>query len=165
MIPAMKLTRRRGVLVAALLTLVVLATIGAASAFWTSGGSGSGGAETGTAQPVTLSPGTVSGYIYPGGQASVYVSAANPNSYSVHVTSLSLDTSQGTNGFSVDGGHSACDVATLSLAPQTNGGAGWTIAAGGPTALTTHLTNALSMGAGAADACQGATFTVYLQVP
>ena len=100
MIPALNLTRRRGVLVAALLTLIVLATIGAASAFWTSGGSGSGTGETGTAQPLTLSPGTVSGCIYPGGQASVYVSAANPNSYTVHVTQLSLDTSQGTSGFS-----------------------------------------------------------------
>ena len=32
----MRITRRRGLLVSALLTLVVLATIGAASAFWTS---------------------------------------------------------------------------------------------------------------------------------
>ena len=96
----MRTTRRRGLLVAALLTLIVLVTIGAASAFWTGGGSGSGDAETGTAQAVTLSPGTVSSYIYPGGSASVYVSAANPNSYTVHVTQLSLDTSQGTSGFS-----------------------------------------------------------------
>ncbi len=162
MTPAMNLTRRRGVLLTALLTLLVLATIGAASAFWTAGGSGSGAGDTGTAQPVTLSPGTVSGYIYPGGQASVYVSAANPNSYTVHVTQLSLDTSQGTGGFSVDGGHSGCTLDTLSFTTQTNSGAGWDFAAG---ANPITLTNALSMTAGAANACQGATFTVYLQVP
>ena len=65
----------------------------------------------------------------------------------------------------MDGGHSGCSVATLSYTTQTNGGAGWTVPArvgivDGTLAIT--LSNALSMGAGAASACQGATFTVYL---
>ena len=159
----MRTTRRRGVLVAALLTLIVLATIGAASAFWTSGGSGSGAGDTGIAQPVILAPATALTYLYPGGSSAVAVSATNPNPGTVRVTSLSLDTSQGTGGFSVDGGHDSCSVATLSFTTQNNGGAGWDLPAGGPTSIT--LANALSMSTSAANACQGATFTVYLQAP
>ena len=159
----MRNTRRRGLLVAACLTLIVLVTIGAASAYWGGSGSGSGSGGTSTAQAVTLSPGTVSSYIYPGGQASVFVSASNPNPGTVRVTSLELDTSQGTGGFSVDGGHASCSVATLSFTTQDNGGAGWDLPAGGPTSIT--LTNALAMSTSAANACQGATFTVYLRVP
>ena len=159
----MRTTRRRGLLVAALLTLIVLVTIGAASAFWTSGGSGSGAGDTGTAQPVTLAPATALTYLYPGGQSAVAVDATNPNPGPVRVTSLALDTSQGTGGFSVDGGHASCDVATLSFTTQNNGGAGWDLTAGGPTSIT--LANALSMSTSAANACQGATFTIYLQAP
>ncbi len=159
MTPAMRLTRRRGIRVAALLTLIVFATIGAASAFWTSGGSGSGSGSTGTAADLTLTPGTASAQLYPGGSAGVTLSVANPNPGPVHVGSLALDTSQGTGGYAVDGGHSGCSVATLSFTTQTNGGSGWDFAAG-PTPLT--LANSVSMSVGADNACQGATFTVYL---
>ena len=62
----------------------------------------------------------------------------------------------------MDGGHAGCGVAALSFTTQTNGGAGWTVPGSGrPSSIT--LTNALSMATGAANACQGATFTVYLQ--
>ena len=84
----------------------------------------------------------------------------NPNAAQIRVGSLALDTSQGTGGFAVDGGHSGCGLATLSFATQTNGGAGWTVPGSGVLPVT--LTNALSMGTGAANACQGATFSVYL---
>ena len=57
--------------------------------------------------------------------------------------------------------HSGCVLATLSFTTQTNGGAGWTVAGGQALAVT--LANALSMTTCAANACQGATFTVYLE--
>ena len=44
---------------------------------------------------------------------------------------------------------------------QTNGGAGWTVPGSGVLSVT--LTGALAMGSGAANACQGATFTVHLR--
>lgn len=155
----MRATRRRGSLIA-LLTLLGLATTGVASAFWVGSGNGTGSATTGTAQTVTLSPATPTAQLYPGGQATVALSIANPNPGSVRVGSLSLDTSQGTGGFAVDGAHAACGVTSLGLASQTNDGAGWTVPGAG--SLTVTLAGALSMSADAPNACQGAGFTVYL---
>jgi hypothetical protein len=75
---------------------------------------------------------------------------------------LALDTTQGTSGFAADAAHAACALAALSFATQSNGGAGWTVPGGSVVALT--LPNAISMSTNAANACQGATFTVYLRV-
>lgn len=157
----MRATRRSEV-VASLVILLAIGTIGPASAYWrgTGGGAGSGG--TGSTQPVTLSPATVSTQIYPGGQAAVAVLVTNPNPGPVRVGSLSLDTAQGVGGFAVDGAHTACGVGTLSYATQSNGGSGWTIAGAGSSTLT--FPSALTMGSGASSACQGASFTVYLKV-
>jgi hypothetical protein len=91
----------------------------------------------------------------------VVLTVTNPNAGEVRVGSLALDLSQGTGGFGVDGGHAGCGLTSLSFATQTNGGAGWTVPASGTLPVT--LTNALSMGTGAANACQGATFSVYLK--
>ena len=84
----------------------------------------------------------------------------NPNVVDIRVGSLALDTSQGTGGFAVDGGHSGCGLAVLSFTTQTNAGAGWTVTGSGNLSVT--VTNALSMTTAAANACQGASFTVYL---
>jgi hypothetical protein len=62
----------------------------------------------------------------------------------------------------VDAAHPGCVVSTLSFTTQTNGGAGWTVPGNGSLPLT--LASALSMSTSAANACQGATFTVYLKV-
>lgn len=160
----MRVTSRRvgrGAIPLALVVLLVLAA-GSATAYWTqSGGTGSGAAATGTGQSLTLTPATPTAQLYPGGQASVVLTAANPNAASVHIGSLALDTTQGSGGFAVDGAHSGCTLATLSFTTQTNSGAGWTVAGSGSLPVT--LTNALSMSAAAANACQGASFTVYLQ--
>ncbi len=139
----------------------VVLVAGSAAAFWAGSGNGDGSADTGTTQAVTLSPGTPTAQLYPGGQTAVELSISNPNPGSVRVGSLSLDTSQGTGGFAVDGAHSACGVASLTFTPQTNGGADWTVPGAGSLPVT--LTGALSMNANAANACQGASFTVYLQ--
>jgi hypothetical protein len=138
---------------------------GIASAYWTSGAIGAGAGNTGTLSALSLTPGSPASTLYPGTQTNVVLTASNPNAETAHIASLALDPSQGTGGFAVDGGHSGCSVATLSYITQTNAGAGWTVPArvgviNGTLAIT--LSNALSMGAAAANACQGATFTVYL---
>jgi hypothetical protein len=138
---------------------------GIASAYWTAGGIGAGAGNSGTLSALSLTPGSPGSTLYPGAQTNVVLTASNPNTETAHIASLVLDPSQGTGGFAVDGAHSGCSVATLSYTTQTNGGAGWTVPArvgivNGTLAIT--LTNALSMGAAAASACQGATFTVYL---
>jgi hypothetical protein len=153
-------SRRRRAPLALLLTALTLLVTGVAAAYWSTTGGGSAAAATGDTSPVTLTPATPTAQLYPGGQGTVVLTVTNPNAGQVRVGSLALDTSQGTSGFAVDGGHAGCGLASLSFATQTNGGAGWTVPGSGVLSVT--LTNALSMGAGAANACQGAAFSVYL---
>ena len=155
----------RRVLLAALLVILAVTAGGAAFAYWTGSGSGAGSASAGTTVAVTLSPGSPAASLYPGGTANVVLSVSNPNTSPVYLGSLALDAAQGTLGFAFDAGHSGCATTTLSFTTQTNGGAGWTVPAkfgafNGTLAVT--LTNALAMGVGAANACQGASSTVYL---
>ncbi len=154
-----KITRRTLALAAA--TLMVLVA-GVAAAYWTAEGGGAGSAATGTASALTLSPGTPTAQLFPSGNANVVLTMTNPNPTSVQVASLALDTSHGAGGFGVDGAHSGCSLSTLGYATQTNGGTGWTVPAGATLSVT--LPDALSMTAAAANACQGAIFTVYLAV-
>jgi len=155
--------RQRGRMWVALLACgATLLAAGATYAYFRSTGSGSSSATTASTSALSLSPGTPTAQLYPGGQADVILTVNNPNSASIRVGSLALNTGLGTAGFAVDGGHSGCGLAQLSFTTQTNGGSGWTVAGNGSLSVT--LTNALSMGTAAANACQGASFTVYLQV-
>ncbi|MEO8093870.1 MAG: hypothetical protein ABI632_02950 [Pseudolysinimonas sp.] len=160
-----RLGRPRPLALIALVAVLSLGFGGAAYGYWKSGGTGVGTATTGTNVAVTLSAGTPSSSLYPGAQANVVLTATNTNLSPVRISTLSLDTTQGTSGFSVDAGHAGCAVAALSYTAQTNGGSGWTVPArvgvvNGTLSIT--LTNALAMSTSAANACQGATFTVYL---
>jgi hypothetical protein len=90
---------------------------------------------------------------------------SNPNAFVVHIESLGLDTSRGTAGFTVNAGHTGCAVSALTFTRQTNGSAGWAIPAkvgvvNGSRSIT--LADSLAMNVGAANACQGAVFTVAL---
>lgn len=158
---------RRTRLVVLIVTVVALGIpAGVAFAYWTSGAAGAGAGNTGTLSALSLTPGSPSADIYPGAQADVVLTASNPNTDVAHIGSLVLDTAQGTGGFAVDGVHAGCSVATLGYITQTNGGAGWNVPArvgmvDGTLAIT--LNQALTMGVGAASACQGATFIVYLR--
>ena len=147
---------------------IVVVTIGGAGvayAYWTAGGAGTGIGAAGTTVPITLSTGTPTATLLPGGQTNVVLTMTNPNIARVKVSSLALDTTQGTGGFSVDAGHAGCTLSTLSFTTQTNGGAGWTIPGKVGTTdgtLAVTLTNSLSMSLSAVNACQGATFTVHV---
>ena len=159
---------RRILAIVAMVIAIIVVTIGGAGvayAYWTAGGAGTGFGAAGTTVPITLSAGTPTASLLPGGQTGVVLTMTNANAATVKISSLALDTTQGASGFAVDAGHSGCTLSTLSFVTQTNGGAGWSVpgkvgATNGT--LTTTLTNALAMSLSAADACQGATFTVYL---
>lgn len=154
---------RAAVLVVAAVIAVGLAAT--AVAFWGGAVGGSVQTEIADPRPLVLGPGSPSAQLYPGGAASVAVIAANPNAYSVHVGSMTLDTSAGTGGFDVDPEHGGCDVSALGFAPQDHGGIGWSVpprSGGIDGALPIDMTGALTMGADAANACQGAVFTVHL---
>ncbi len=151
--------RRR--LLAALLVILALGAGGTAYAQWAAPGSGAGSATTGTALAVTLTPGTPATALYPGGQTDVVLSVSNPNPFDVRIASFTLAASLGIGGFAVDAGHVAlgCTVpaAVLSFASSS---VGWTVPASGSLPVT--LTSKLAMGVGAANGCQGASFTVYV---
>jgi hypothetical protein len=153
------LVSRRAAIAVVAVAAAVLA--GSAAGRWSASGGGTGSSPVGSAAAVTLSAGSPAGALFPGQSADVAVSIANPNAHRVFVGSLALDTAQGTGGFAVDAGHAGCGLAALTYTTQTNGGAGWFVAAG--SSLDVQLANAVALGAGAASACQGATFTVYLQ--
>lgn len=159
--------RRRARLAVAAAVLGLALPGGAAVAFWTGSGPGAGSASAGSALPLTIAAGTASATLHPGGTGAVTLTLSNPNGFPVQVPSLVLDTTQGTAGFAVDGAHSGCGLGALSFTTQDNGGAGWTVPArvgvtNGQLAL--NLTGAVAMSLSAADACQGAAFTVYVRV-
>jgi hypothetical protein len=157
----------RNRLVVTALVGMALGASGVAFAYWGAAGNGSGAGAAVTPAALTLSAGTPTTTVYPGGQASVGVTVTNPNTFTVHITSIVLDTGHGTAGFAVDGGHSGCVTSTLSFTTQTNGTTGWTAPAKvGVTngVLSVTLSSALAMSVAAANACQGAAITVYLVV-
>ena len=136
-----------------------------ALAYWAASGNGSGTGITGTATAVTVSAATPTTRLHPGGRAEVALTITNPNSAGITITSLALDSTQGVDGFAVDAGHAGCATSTLAFTRQTNAGAGWSVpgrvgAADGTRSIV--LPDALAMADDAADACQGALFTVYL---
>jgi hypothetical protein len=140
---------------------VFLATC--AFAYLTGTGNGTASGTTTTLGPlITLTAATPTSALYPGGSTDVALTMTNTNLYDVPIGSLTLDTTQGTNGFAVDAPHNTCNLSVLSFTTQTTG---WTVPlkiGGTDGTLPTTLTNALSMTGAAATTCQGATFTVYL---
>jgi hypothetical protein len=142
---------------------LLLASAGAASAFWTASGVGVGGGVTGTALPVVLTPGSPAAQLRPGGTADAKLTMTNPNEFPVTIGSLVLDATHGSGGFAVDSGHAACTPSSLGF---TNATAGWTVPAKvGSTdgTLDVVLSDSVSMASGAPDACQGVLVSVYLQ--
>jgi hypothetical protein len=152
--------RRRTAIVIVAIAGLVLA--GGAAAFWLAFGSGTTGSQAGTVSPITITPATTITPLFPGGTADVGVSLVNSNPTRIFVGSLALDASQGTNGFSVDGGHSGCNLAALSYTTQTNGGAGWFVPAS--STRTLDLTGAAALSTAAVSACQGAQVSIFLKV-
>jgi hypothetical protein len=148
--------------------IVALALAGSSYAYFSSHGLGHGSAAADSVQPLTVSPGAPSQELYPGGASDVALTLSNPNKSQLTVPALALDTSQGSGGFGVDQAHAdaGCSAAAAQLGFDIQTINETVPARTGPVdgTLDLDLTQALSMGAGATDACQGASFTVYLKV-
>jgi hypothetical protein len=81
-------TWSKRVLVVGVLAVLVFGVVGA-YAFWTTGGSGAGSATAGTStNNLTIASASVTG-ITPGSSTPVTVAVTNPNSFSVHVDTVS----------------------------------------------------------------------------
>ena len=152
--------RTRRYSVAIVSTALVLSTAAVAVAIWSVGGAGAGGATPGRTAPVTLSAGTVSAELYPASSATVTAVANNPNATAVRIEALALDTTSGIGGFTIVGDTPAggCSPTSFSFAPQSTG---WSIPASGSSTIS--LPNSITMASSAANACQGATITVFLK--
>jgi hypothetical protein len=146
----------------AIAVAVGLVATGGALAHYSSVGSGSGNASVASPDPLTIAARTpAAGLLYPGGSGELDAHISNPNPFKVRVNSLVL----GSGGIQADGGHSGCDTSVLHYTTQNNGGSGWDVPAkvgAVDGTLDLALTGALAMDSTAADACQGATFTVSL---
>jgi len=158
-------TRTKGL---AIVAIVAVAFVAAGLAYFTATGSGHGTVQVANAQDLTISVASPAGSaLYPGGSADVTATVHNPNSDPVDVHSFDLDLTAPSDGISNDkpgctsGGDtgSSSDSVTFN-GPFLNGPSGFAFPPG-DSSLT--LTNALSMTTSAENACQGATFTVYLQ--
>jgi hypothetical protein len=148
-------------------TVVLAASAAGAFAYWTGTGSATATTVVPNTQPITFSPGVPTGQLYPGGTASVAIVAHNPNPFFLQIPSLVIDTDDGPP-FAADAAHSTCDVSVLSYVAQNNGGAGWSVPPQvGSTdgTLEIDMSSAMHMTVDAANACQGATFTVRLVAP
>jgi hypothetical protein len=152
----------------ALVFVVVLASLAVPSValgFW-SGGTSTATTSFKLAQPLALvlSPATAGPDLSPGESGGVHLVVSNPNPIVVHVGSFVAD---GDTPISVDAAHSGCDVSALTFTTQTNGTVGWDVPpAVGATdgTLTVDLVGSLAMSDSAANACQGAQFSVPLDV-
>ena len=133
-----------------------------ALAYYTSTGSGSGTASVSSPAPLSIAARTpTANLLYPGGSGEVDATVSNPNPFPVRINSLVL----GSGGIGVDSAHSGCDTAALHFTSQSNGGPGWDVPAKvGVTdgSLDLELAGAISMDLSAANACQGASFTISL---
>jgi hypothetical protein len=164
-------TRSRGLAIA-LAIVAVFALASVAVGYWSGAGAGSTSTRLADPLPLTLSPGTPSDPFAPGDVAGISVVISNPNKFEAYTSRLTLDNDVA-EPFSVDSAHSGCIVSVasgvLSLDPArtTNGGRGWTVPpriGANDGTLVVHLTDALIMSNAAANACQGATFTIALDV-
>jgi hypothetical protein len=143
---------------------VIAGTSVGALAYWQGNGSGNATTVLEDVQSLSFAPGTLTASLYPGGEASVAVVVSNSNPEFIQIGSMILDPDT-PQPFSVDPAHSGCDVSALSFVTQDNGGAGWRIPPKAGTAdgtLAIDMPGAMKMSATAANACQGATFTVLL---
>jgi len=150
-----KIPRKAFVVLALLLSAVAASAVIAA---WVTNGSGPGYAKAQTASNLTLSDASASttADLYPGATGSVKLKVTSPNPFPVRITSVAKQASAITS----DKG-AACDASTgVTFSDQT--GLALDVAAGATTTVT--LANAISMSNASDNSCQGALFTIPVNV-
>lgn len=135
----------------------VLAT--AAVAAWLTSGSGPGYAKAGTASALTIGDASAAttADLYPGGNGAVKLRVTNPNGFPVRITSVTKQTAA---SITSDKG-AACNASTgVTFTDQTS--LALDLAAGGTATFT--LSGAVSMSNASDNTCQGALFTIPVDV-
>jgi hypothetical protein len=151
-----RLSRKLFFALAAIAALVVTGILFAA---WSTSGSGNGYAKAGTASALTIgdASASTSADLYPGANGAVKVSVTNPNSFPVRITTVAK---QAAGSITSDKG-AACNASTgVTFTDQT----GLTLNLAANTTSTFTLNNAVSMSNASDNTCQGAVFTIPVDV-
>ena len=136
-----------------------LALTGALFAAWSTGGSGNAYARAASASQLTIgdASASTSADLYPGANGSVKLKVTNPNSFPVRVTAVAK---QSSGSISSDKG-AACNASTgVTFSDQS----GLTLDLGAGATSTFTLPNAVSMSNASDNSCQGAVFTIPVDV-
>lgn len=150
------LPRKLFFVLAAVAALVVTGILLAA---WSTSGSGNGYAKAGTASALTVNDASASttADLYPGANGTVKLSVTNPNPFAVRITAV---TKQAAGTITSDKG-AACNASTgVTFNNQT----GLTLDLAANTTSTFSLANAVSMSNASDNSCQGAVFTIPVDV-
>ena len=146
--------RKSGVLAVAATLLVV----GLVYAAWTTNGSGSAYSKAGTASALTtvdVSASTTA-TLYPSGTGDVLIKISNPNPYPVTVTGVT-----GSGTITADATHSGCTTTGVTFTDQTGLNIVVPAKVGAtPGSTQSTLTGAAAMSNASLNACQGAVFTI-----
>ena len=151
-----RLSRKLFFVVAAIAALVVSGVLYAA---WSTSGSGNGYAKAGTSSALTISDASASttADLYPGATGSVKLKVTNPNPFPVRITTV---TKQSGGTITSDKG-AACNASTgVTFTDQT--GLALDLAGGATSTFT--LSGAVSMTNASDNTCQGAIFTIPVDV-
>jgi hypothetical protein len=151
-----RLSRKLLFALAAVAALIVSGTLLAA---WITSGSGNGYAKAGTASALTIGDASASTIadLYPGATGAVKLKVTNPNSFPVRITSVAK---QASGTISSDKG-AACNASTgVTFTDQT----GLTLDLAAVATTTFTLSGAVSMSNASDNTCQGAIFTIPVDV-
>jgi hypothetical protein len=133
-------------------TVVAIAAVGAAIAYFTTSGSGTGSASVGSSSAVTIH-GSPAGALFPGSSTTVNFTVDNPSSGSQRVNSIQLES------VTTDAGHSGCVMTDFTMPNVT---VSQTFPSGNGQAVTATGTLTMANTALNQDACQGAPLTLHL---
>jgi hypothetical protein len=151
-----RIPRKGFVLLALVLSAVAVGVVVAA---WVANGSGPAYAKAATASSLTLgdASASVTADLYPGATGAVKVMVTNPNAFPVRITSVAK---QAAAAITSDKG-AACNASTgVTFTNQT--GLTLDLAAGATNTFT--LAGAVSMSNASDNSCQGAVFTIPVDV-
>jgi hypothetical protein len=154
----MKNRTQKKILVA-LIAVIATAAVGIAVAAWSTSGSGTGYAKAASSSALTLSDATASttADLYPGATGTVKIKVTNPNAFPVRITQVA----QTSGGSITSDKGAACDASTgVSFSTRT----GLALALAANSTDTFTLTGAVSMSNASDDSCQGAVFSIPVDI-
>jgi hypothetical protein len=150
--------RRRTILV--IVALLALLLAGIAISAWSTSTSGNAYSKATTATPLVLSDASASttGDLYPGGSGDLKLKVANPNSFPVRITAVSL-----TSGGTITSNSVPCNSGGTGVTLTNQSGLTLDLAANAAAAVYT-VAGAVHMSSASDTTCQGAVFTIPVDV-